>query len=178
MIWSVLRPLPAAPRKRAKRLAGRRLPSARVSTTRPSASRLNSTTVPAVIPSKSRIGLGMVTWPLLVTVLDIGASGNTKAYIGYYHADFKLRAPVGAPAGLIRHWLSPVHHRHLGRRAGPCPPTRKDRRYQRRPPLRRWQGLRATITCRVPDTGPLRHPDESRGPALPPAPSVRLQEWV
>src|SRR2546423_5570667 len=73
MISSVDGPGPAIPTSLAKRL-GRLVPSAFSITMLPSAARRNSTWLPGAIPRGSRTGLGMVTWPLLVTVLAMAGS--------------------------------------------------------------------------------------------------------
>ena len=59
----------AVPRNAAKRLGliFRVLLPAATIITRPSVVGSNSTAVPGLMPRKSRIFLGMVTWPLLVT---------------------------------------------------------------------------------------------------------------
>jgi hypothetical protein len=40
--------------------------------------------LPGVMPSRSLTSLGMVTWPLLVTVVAMARSGNTHMNIRYY----------------------------------------------------------------------------------------------
>ena len=80
MISSVLRPTVAVPCSLAKRLGGlavrARLP-ALLSSPRPSSATSKVTPLPGMMPRRSRTSLGMVTCPLVVTVVALQRSDNT-----------------------------------------------------------------------------------------------------
>jgi hypothetical protein len=77
MISSVERPPVAVPRIRSKRLGLTARPPTARKKARPSSAISKSTLLPGVIPRRSRTGLGIVTWPLRVTVTATSASRNT-----------------------------------------------------------------------------------------------------
>jgi len=54
---------------------------------RPSLSRLKPTFVPGLMPSRSRMGLGMVTCPLLVMVVGMDVSTGVQILLNKYRID-------------------------------------------------------------------------------------------
>ena len=115
MIWSVVRPVVARPRRRSNRLLGGAVRSALLNMTRPSYAISKSTALPGPIPNRSRIGLGMVTCPFVVSVVAIAASviplhlvvlliasdsvthGTTQASVSYQRDGMEEEAKNPAP---------------------------------------------------------------------------------